>query len=265
MKPKVATMSNLDGTCWQILQGDCSGEMNRLQAGCARVVFADPPYNIGVDYGNGAQADQLPDADYLDWCRQWLAACVRLLTDDGSLWVLIGEEYVDHFGIMLREAGVHRRRLITWYETFGTNQRKNFGRCSRFLYYCVRDPRRFVFNDGAVRVPSDRQTKYKDRRADPRGKIRDSVWPFSRLCGTFKERLPGFPTQLPLALLRPVIGCASDPGDLIVDPFAGSATTGVAALEAGRRFVGIEQQEHFARLARERLQAADRGKEKASC
>src|SRR5262249_46230351 len=111
------------------------------------------------------------------------------------------------------------------------------------------------FNREAVTRLSDRQTKYNDRRADPRGKIWDDVWVIPRLVGTAEERIPDFPTQLPLDLLRPIIGCASDPRDLVLDPFSGSATTGVAALELGRRYVGIEKREKFATLSRKRLAA----------
>jgi hypothetical protein len=70
------------------------------------------------------------------------------------------------------------------------------------------------------------------------------------ICG---ERLPGFPTELPLALLRPIVLCASGPSDLVLDPFSGSGTTGAAALESGRRFVGIERTAMFVYLSRRRL------------
>jgi DNA modification methylase len=96
-------------------------------------------------------------------------------------------------------------------------------------------------------------TKYNDKRADPGGKRWDDVWIIPRLVGNAKERLPSVPTQLPLALMRPIIRCATNIGDLVLDPFAGSATTGVAAVEAGRRFIGIEQQSRFVELADVRL------------
>jgi DNA modification methylase len=88
----------------------------------------------------------------------------------------------------------------------------------------------------------------------------DSVWginpPIARLVGNAKERLPGYPTQLPLALLNPIVGCASDPGDLVVDLFAGSGSLGEAALRQGRRFVGFELNKTFAEKARDRLRTA---------
>lgn len=255
MEAKAAAAPEPTGDEWNIINGDCLAMMATLDAASFRLIFADPPYNIGVDYGDGAKADKLTDDKYLSWCLEWMQAAKRLLTADGSLWVLIGDEYADHFGLLLRQAGFHRRAWVKWYETFGVNCSNNFNRCSRHLFYCVRDPKAFVFNPDAVNRPSDRQTKYGDSRANPGGKIWDDVWQIPRLVGTSTERIDGFPTQLPLALLRPIVGCASDPGDRVLDPFNGSGTTGIACLESNRLYTGIERSKTFAEQARKRLRA----------
>lgn len=236
---------------WQIIRGDCRAHLGIKDK--ARLIFADPPYNIGVDYGDGADADKLSHEEFIQFCSEWIAVCHARLTDDGSLWVLIGDEYAAEMGCLLRQHEFHRRAWIKWYETFGVNQANNFNRCSRHLFYCVKNQRQFVFNADAVNRPSDRQTKYNDARANPAGKIWDDVWQIPRLVGTAKERIPDFPTQLPLDLLRPIIGCASDPGDLVLDPFNGSGTTGHVCIELGRRYIGIEKSERFHELAIQRL------------
>lgn len=247
-------------TGWDVRHGDCLDLLAGLPP--ARLIFADPPYNIGIDYGAGERADKLPDNEYVAWCARWIRACADRLTDDGSLWVLMDNQYADYVGVTLRDAGLHRQDWIIWYETFGSNCQKRFNRCSRHLFHCTKHPSRYVFNREAVNRPSDRHTTYRDKRANPNGKNWDDVWGVTRkdgsgsiprLCGTHRERIPGFPTQLPLALLRPIIGCASDPGDLVIDPFCGSATTGAAAIELGRSFIGIEKQARFVALARQRL------------
>lgn len=240
---------------WSILQGDCTERLAEIEPGSVRLIFADPPYNIGIDYGEGEKADRLPDGKYLSWCDQWMRLCRRALAADGSFWVLIGDEYAAEYALLLKTLGFHRRSWIIWYETFGVNQSNNFNRTHRHLLYCVVDPDRFVFHPEAVNRPSDRQAKYGDKRSDPAGKIWDDVWVIPRLVGTAKERLPDFPTQLPLELLTPIVGCASDPGDLILDPFSGSASCGVTAVRAGRRFVGIEKSKTFAALSEKRLSA----------
>jgi DNA modification methylase len=247
------------GVQWEIRQGDCLLEMAKLQSATVRLIFSDSPYNQGIDYGSGSRADRRADGDYLSWCRRWMQACVRLLTDDGSLWVMISDEYADHFGILLREAGLFRRSWIKWYETFGVNCTNNFNRCSRHIFYCVKNPRQFVFNAEAVSRPSDRQAKYGDSRASPHGKLWDNVWCIPRLVENSQERLPDFPTQLPLNLVRPIVLCASDPGDLVLDPFSGSGTTGVAAVTNQRRFLGIERNAQFARASRQRISVCATG------
>jgi site-specific DNA-methyltransferase (adenine-specific) len=228
-------------------------ELKRLPAHSARLIFTDPPYNIGIDYGTGKKADLLGDDEYMEWVEAWLRDCKSLLTDDGSLLALIGDENAGEYCVTLKKLGFTLRAWIKWYETFGVNCANNFNRCSRHLFYCVVNPKRFVFNASAVNRPSDRQTKYGDSRANPGGKIWDDVWQIPRLVGTAKERVPEFPTQLPLELLLPIIGCASDPGDTVIDPFSGSATTGCAAISLGRKFVGIEKSEKFFKAADKRL------------
>lgn len=250
---KLARKSKSAEKSWRIITGDCIEEMESLEPGIVRLAFADPPYNIGIDYGRGSNADKLPDDDYLHWCQTWINACVRLLIDDGSLWVMINDDYADHFGLLLRQCGLHRRAWIKWYETFGVNCTNNFNRCSRHIFYCVKNPRRFVFNTEAVSRPSDRQLKYADKRAAPHGKLWDNVWCIPRLVENSQERLPDFPTQLPLDLVSPIVQCASHPGDLVFDPFTGSGTTGVATVIGQRRFLGCERNPEFVRAAELRL------------
>jgi site-specific DNA-methyltransferase (adenine-specific) len=229
---------------WTVAAGDCAEVMGAMEPGSVRLVFADPPYNIGIDYGNGAKADRLPADEYLNWCRRWMAAAKRLLADDGSMWVLSDPRWAGRFQCILEDAGLYWWETIVWHETFGVYCEGKFGKDHRPL---------LRFN----RMPSARQTKYGDLRANPRGRVPSNVWTINRVCGTYNERLPGFPTQLPLKLLRQVVRTASDPGDLVVDPYSGSATTGVACLELGRRYVGIELNPDFAQWSRERLHKID--------
>ncbi len=219
----------------------------------ARLIFADPPYNQGKDYGRGMKADRLSTTEYILWCRRWIDCCAESLTDDGSLWVVISEEWADQFGVLLRQAGLHRRSWIIWYETFGVNCKRKFNRCARHIFHCVKDPKNFVFNTQDIRRPSDRQTKYHDKRANPDGKLWDNVWKIPRLVGNAKERVPGVPTQIPEALVRPIIGCASNPGDLVLDPFVGSGTTCVVASQMGRRSIGIDLNPDYLALASDRI------------
>ena len=231
----------------------------------ARLVFTDPPYNIGWDYGDGVLADTLPCQQYLAWCKTWLALLPRVLTTDGSFWLLVSDDYAAELKVAAEDAGFILRQWLIWYESFGVNCVSKFNRCHRHLFHFVMDETNFVFHADApeVRRPSDRQTKYNDARANPAGKLWDSVWgvnpPIPRVCGTFKEAIPDSPApQLPLALLRPIIAVASDPGDLVIDPFTGNATTGVAALQLERRFLGWELREPIHQIATKRMEEFQR-------
>lgn len=255
-----ANVTSLSDDDWRIVNADVLDGLAhiRLSGERARLIFTDPPYNIGIDYGKGADADRLPDQDYLAWVEKWLHLCRELLTDDGSLWVMIGDEYAAEYAMILKRMGLTIRNWIKWYETFGVNCRNKFNRTSRHIFYAVKNPSRVVFNREAVTRPSDRQIIYNDPRANPNGKIWDDVWEIPRLVGNASERLPGFPTQLPLGIPRPIVKCATDPGDLVIDPFNGSGTTGVAAIESGRRYIGIELNPDYHRRSETRLANARR-------
>ena len=254
---KAATEHAADRPKWSILNVDVVEglETVRDEHGPARLIFTDPPYNIGIDYGEGEKADLLTPQAYMKWVRNWFSLCWDCLTDDGSLWVMIGDEYAAEYCTELKATGFTIRSWIKWYETFGVNCSNKFNRTSRHIFYAVKDEKSFVFNPEPVTRPSDRQTKYGDSRASAGGKIWDDVWQIPRLTGTCAERIPDFPTQLPLALVEPIVLCASMPGDLVVDPFNGSGTTGVASIKNGRKYVGVEKSDKFADMADMRLRA----------
>jgi len=235
----------------RIITGDCIAELPKLSG--VNLVFADPPYNQGVDYGRGSRADKLPSKDYALWTNEWVAAAVDTLCPNGCVWVVCPDEWVSYTNYTLSALGLHRRNWIKWHETFGNNCSQKFSRTSRHLLHYVKDPKNFTFNADAVRVPSARQAKYNDKRACPKGKVPGDVWEIPRVCGTYKERVPGVPTQLPLALVERVVLACSSPGDLVVDPFCGSGTTGVAAVKHGRRFIGIDCNGDYCKIAEARI------------
>jgi DNA modification methylase len=230
--------------------GDCCEVMAKLPAGSVDLIVADPPYNIGIDYGQGRKADRR--GDYWAWCRKWIYLCNRLLKPHGSIWIVSGQEHAAEIDISMQLEGLKMRNRITWHETFGVYCHRKFGRLSRPVFYAVKDEKLCVFNREAVTVPSARQTKYADRRANPTGKIMGDVWKINRVCGTFKERIRGVPTQLPAELVRRIIGVSSNPGDVVLDPFVGSGTTAAVAGEMGREAIGIELNPNYAEIARGR-------------
>jgi site-specific DNA-methyltransferase (adenine-specific) len=252
----------------RILTGDCLRHLAALPAGCIDLAFADPPFNIGYEYD--VYDDRQSRQDYLDWTESWLRAVQRVLRPTGSFYVAIGDEYAAELKVRLDALGMTMRNWIIWHYTFGVHCTRKFNRSHAHIFYYVADPRRFVFNSQAVRVPSARQTTYADRRANPAGKMPDDTWVLRpqederffgpqedtwyvpRVCGTFKERT-GHPCQMPEAVLERIIRVSSNPGDVVLDPFAGSGTTLATARRLGRDYLGIELSHEYADAIRRRL------------
>jgi site-specific DNA-methyltransferase (adenine-specific) len=233
-----------------ILADDCLAALPTLPAGCASLIFVDPPFNIGLSYVG--YSDNLSREEYLAFTDNWLAAVRRVLSPTGSLFVQIADEWAGYLQVRLDSLGLTWRNTIIWAYAFGPHQKGKFGRDHQQVLYYVADPRRFAFNADAVRVPSARQTKYRDKRANPEGRVPGDVWHFPRVCGTFNER-QGHVCQTPEAVLERIVRVASNPGDLVLDPMAGTGTALAVARRLGRSYLGIELCRETAELARRRL------------
>jgi len=241
----------------QVICGDCVQVLAGIDSPFADLIFADPPFNIGYRYHS--YKDRLKSDHYVAWTKEWMAACKRVLRPHGSFYIAIGDEYAANVKLIADQLGLVMRNWIIWHYSFGQQLTRKFARAHTHILYFVNDPRHFVFNDLAIRVPSDRQLIYADKRANPLGRIPDDVWDgFPRVCGTFKARQRWHPCQMPQRLLERIIATSSNPGDCVLDPFLGSGTTAVAARLLGRRFVGIEICPQYAHRARIRLARLDR-------
>ncbi len=159
----------------RVIQGDCVKHLQKLEDGCVDLVFADPPFNIGYDY------DQYDDKrscdDYLDWSKQWITQVKRVLSDRGSFWLAIGDEYAAELKVMAtRELGFTCRSWVVWYYTFGVHCTHKFTRSHAHMFYFTKHPKQFTFNTDEIRVPSARQLVYGDKRANPKGRVPDDTW-----------------------------------------------------------------------------------------
>lgn len=255
---------------------DCIRGLEELDAGIVDLAFADPPFNIGYEYD--VYHDK-KDADrYLEWTKQWMAAVCRVLKPTGTFWIAIGDEYAAEIKVIAqKELGLTCRSWIVWYYTFGVNCTKKFSRSHAHLFHFVKDRKKFTFNNKTIRVPSARQLVYGDSRAAPNGRLPDDTWIlrpqdvpngfsadqdtwyYPRVAGTFKERAGFHGCQMPEQLLGRIIRCASNPGDLVLDPFSGSGTTLAVANKLGRKWIGFELSESYARKALKRIKQTFEG------
>jgi modification methylase len=249
----------------RIIVGDCVEEMARLPAGSAELVFADPPYNLQLSGDllrpNHTKVDGVEEewdrfdggfAEYDRFTRTWLAEVRRLLKPDGAIWVIGSYHNVFRLGALLQDAGFWVLNDVVWRKT---NPMPNF-RGRRFtnahetLIWASRGPEaRYTFNYHAMKAMNG-------------GLQMRSDW-LLPICGG-PERLKrdgkkAHPTQKPEALLERVILATTRPGEMIVDPFFGTGTTGAVARRLGRRFLGIEREEGYAAIARERIASVTPG------
>src|ERR1043165_5316444 len=189
----------------RLLNQDCIAGMNALPAGSVDLIFADPPFNIGYKYD--VYEDKMAAEEYLAWTRKWGEAVIRTLKPDGSFWLAIGDDFAAELKLLFqRDLGLTCRSWVIWYYTFGVNCKAKFSRSHTHLFYFVKNPKKYTFNDATIRVPSARQLVYGDARADAHGRLPDDTWILRpqdlpegfmadedtwyipRVCGTFKER-----------------------------------------------------------------------------
>ena len=234
----------------QVLCGDCYDILPKIPSGVVSLAFVDPPYNFGIDYGPGKSADRLPPEEYVYRMESLIRQCVRCLTKTGCLWFLCPERWADDIGSVLSGILPRRNRII-WRETFGQYRESSFPSGHRHLFYHVKELKLSPFHTEAIRIPSQRMMAGDKRSAGPR--VPDDVWEIPRLVGNAAERISGHPCQLPETLLERIILCASKPGDLVLDPNAGTGTTLRVAQRLGRRYLGIEKEERFVKVINDRL------------
>ncbi len=202
---------------------------------------------------------------------------VRVLKPTGTFWLAIGDDYAAELKIMFQRLGLTCRSWVIWYYTFGVNCKKKFSRSHTHLFHFVKDAQQFTFNDQPIRVPSARQLVYADGRANPQGRLPDDTWVlrpqdlpdgfqpvedtwhFPRVCGTFKERAGFHGCQMPERLLGRIIDVSSNPGELVLDPFAGSGSTLIVAKKLGRAYLGYEMSENYHQKVSARLAAVQIG------
>jgi modification methylase len=242
----------------QVIEGDCVAAMARLPAGCADLVFADPPYNLQLGTGllrpEGGAVDGVTDAwDRFDdfaaydaFSRAWLGEARRILKPDGAIWVMGSYHNIFRLGAALQDLGFWLMNDVVWRKT---NPMPNF-RGARF----TNAHETLIW---AARSASSRPTfHYHALKEANEGVQMRSDW-LIPLCGGPERlkagRAKAHPTQKPEALLHRVLLATTSPGDLVVDPFFGTGTTGAVARLLGRRWIGIEREPRYVALARARI------------
>jgi site-specific DNA-methyltransferase (adenine-specific) len=265
----------------RIIQGDNLAVLPTLPAAFARLIYIDPPFNTGgvqrrrrvrgraSENGNRAagfhgrryvtEVVASPDysdefEDYLGFLMPRVEASLRCLTADGSLFVHLDYREVHHVKVALDRLLGRGRFMneIVWAYDFGARTRSRWPCKHDTILWYVMDPKRYVFNFEAM----DRLPYLAPKLVTPekreRGKTPTDVW-WQTIVPTNSREKTGYPTQKPLALLERIVKVHTSPGDVVLDYFAGSGTSGEAAARHGRGFVLVDESGEAAGVMRRRL------------
>jgi adenine-specific DNA-methyltransferase len=244
---------------WELLVGDCLELLGTVKTGSVALVLTSPPYNIGKPY-----EQPIPLEEYLAWCQVWLAEVRRVLTPNGAAWINLGFIDVPGLGravplayLLWPHLGLYLVQEVVWRYESGVPHRRRLTPRNEKLLWLVSDPRSYTFNLDAVRDPDIRypnSLKNGRLRCNPLGKNPGDVWHVPKVtAGRASPERTSHPAQMPLALAERIILACSHPGGLVLDPFAGSGTTLLAAIRHDRRAIGIERHPTYAAIARRRL------------
>ncbi|MFT3690576.1 site-specific DNA-methyltransferase [Paenirhodobacter sp.] len=243
----------------QILAGDCVEVMNSLPESSVDLIFADPPYNLQLKgelhRPDNSRVDAVDDAwdrfgsfaEYDRFCRDWLAAARRLLKPNGAIWVIGSYHNIFRLGAELQNQGYWILNDVVWRKS---NPMPNFrgkrltNAHETLIWASKAESSKYTFNYEALKALNE-------------GTQMRSDWVLP-IC-TGGERLKdaagdkAHPTQKPQSLLHRVIVGTTNPGDVVLDPFFGTGTTGAVAKMLGRDFIGIEREQDYREVAQRRL------------
>ncbi|MEI6203271.1 MAG: site-specific DNA-methyltransferase [Enhydrobacter sp.] len=253
--------------------GDAVELMARMPDGSVDLTVTSPPYNIGKEYERA-----LPMSEYIEWSRSWLSGIPRITASGGAFWLNLGYAPVAGEGkavplpyLLWDKVDMFLIQEIVWNYGAGVAARNSFSpRNEKWLWY-VNDPAAYTFNLDAVRDPDVKypnQRKHGRLRVNPAGKNPSDVWAIPKVTtgeGGDGRRAAAertsHPAQFPEAVITRIVRACSDPGDILLDPFGGSGTTGAVALATDRACVLFEIRADYAQIAARRLNAIKRSLE----
>jgi site-specific DNA-methyltransferase (adenine-specific) len=251
-----------------ILHGDCIENLKSLPKNSVDLIFADPPYNLQLRHDlyrpNMTKVNAVNDgwdqfkgfAEYDAFTKEWLSACRCVLKESGTIWVIGSYHNIYRVGSIMQDLGFWILNDIVWIKV---NPMPNF-RGVRFtnahetmIWAQKKQGARYTFNHKSMKALNDDLQMRSD-------------WNLNLATGKQRIRTNGtkaHSTQKPEALLYRVIMSSSNPGDVVLDPFFGTGTTGAVAKKLGRRWIGIERDKKYVRIAQKRIEALQSVEEEA--
>jgi DNA modification methylase len=243
--------------------GDCLDYMRTMPAGSVDMVFADPPFNVGVKYAGKAGNDDR--ADYPEWCSAWIAECFRILKPTGTFYLMTITRHLEHIYPSMKAHGVFINQ-VNWRNVSSTNSKRCFwNEYQPILVYGKTVE--YKFNQYAqTRKISKANMRWGGYTTEPKGQLLD-YWndiPFvyaGSIAHSEAILKPGtnekaHPAQMPVDLPARAILFSTDEGDIILDPFNGSGSTGIACVNLNRNYIGIDCEPEYIEMTKKRIEQA---------
>ncbi|MCI7352075.1 MAG: site-specific DNA-methyltransferase [Ruminococcus sp.] len=229
-----------------LICGDAIEELKKLPDSSVDLITTDPPYNLNKDYGKCN--DKLEHDQYLDFSRQWINECYRILKSNGTIYVFMGMKYISYIYKMLEDTGFHFNSWITWFYTQGIGKTKGFSPRHDDILMFTKHEKDFTFNLDEIRVPQ----KFYRSVNNMRGANPGNVWEFSHIhyCNAKRQQ---HPTQKPEGLFERMILASSNKGDIVLDPFGGSGTCIHVCQHTDRKCISIDNNPDYIQMAQDRL------------
>lgn len=251
----------------RVICGDAFRLLHTLPISSFDLIFADPPYNLTKSFGSEKFRQKSLD-DYEAWLDSWLKDCARLMKPTASIYIC-GDW---RSSAAIQRVGIKYFKLqnrITWEREKGRGAKQNWKNAAEDIWFFTMSDK-FTFNLDAVKIKRKVLAPYtdngnpKDWEKSGTGNFRathpSNIWTDITVPFWSMPENTDHPTQKPEKLLAKIILASTNPGDLILDPFAGSGTTAVAAKKLGRDFITIESDEDYCLLAAKRLEMAETDK-----
>jgi DNA modification methylase len=243
--------------------GDCVDGMRQIEAQSVDLIFADPPFNIGQPYGGDSHNDRR--ADYYEWCETWIDECFRILKSTGTIYLMTMSRHLGKLYPTLESRGVFISHINWRNVSAGQSQRAFWRSTLPILVYAK--SKDYVFHPHAqVRRLETENLRWGSHSTQPRGPLLDYWDDIPRVyAGAIHHQeailVQGtnqklHPCQMPVDLPKRAILVSTNPGAIVVEPFAGVAGTAVACIETGRQYIGFEKEPVYVEAAQRRIAGA---------
>lgn len=243
-----------------------SENMSDVESGSVSLIVTSPPYNINVKYGNvhkNGRAvlskgikydDNLPEEEYRALLKNVFEECKRVLKDNGSIWINIKNRFQDGvinppFWILDYFKDMFLKNVVIWNFDWGGSTAKRFSPRYEFIFWFTKTKENYIFNLDEIKIPA---LNYRPDRFKSQWKNPSDVWYIQMVSGNYPERT-SHPAQYPEELIQRIIKIASNPGDVVLDPFIGSGTTARVAKDLKRNYIGYDVNPAYIKICEERL------------